>query len=249
MKREGGIFGLRPVIEAIESGKTIDKLFVQKGLQGDIFSQLRKLITEYDIPTSYVPVEKLNRLTGKNHQGIYAFLSPIEFDSIENVLPQIYEKGKTPFLLILDRVSDVRNFGAIARTAECVGIDAIVIPSKGSASVNADAIKTSTGALYNIPVCKEANLKKTVEYLQQSGIAMVAASEKSDKFLYDADFTGPIAIIMGSEEDGISDNLLKISDNIIKLPMAGQTASLNVSVACGAILYEAVRQRINANLF
>ncbi len=249
MKREGGIFGLRPVIEAIESGKTIDKLFVQKGLQGEIFSQLRKLITEYDIPTSYVPVEKLNRLTGKNHQGIYAFLSPIDFDSIENVLPQIYEQGKTPFLLILDRVSDVRNFGAIARTAECVGIDAIIVPMKGSASVNADAIKTSTGALYNIPVCKEHNLKKTVEYLQQSGISTVAASEKSEKLLYDADFSTPVAIIMGSEEDGISDNLLKISDNIIKLPMAGQTASLNVSVACGAILYEAVRQRINANIF
>lgn len=249
MKREGGIFGLRPVIEAIESGKTIDKLFVQKGLQGEIFSQLRKLITEYDIPTSYVPVEKLNRLTGKNHQGIYAFLSPIDFDSIENVLPQIYEQGKTPFLLILDRVSDVRNFGAIARTAECVGIDAIIVPMKGSASVNADAIKTSTGALYNIPVCKEHNLKKTVEYLQQSGISTVAASEKSEKLLYDADFSTPVAIIMGSEEDGISDNLLKISDNIIKLPMAGQTASLNVSVACGAILYEAVRQRINSNIF
>ncbi|ADX67951.1 MULTISPECIES: 23S rRNA (guanosine(2251)-2'-O)-methyltransferase RlmB [Weeksella] len=249
MKNEGGIFGLRPIIEAIESGKTIDKLFVQKGLQGEIFSQLRKLIAQYEIPTSYVPVEKLNRLTGKNHQGVYAFLSPIEFDSIENVLPQIYERGKTPFLLILDRVSDVRNFGAIARTAECVGIDAIIIPYKGSASVNADAVKTSAGALYNIPICKENNLKKTVDYLQQSGIVLAAASEKSDTYLYDVDFTTPLAIIMGSEEDGVSDALLKVSDYIIKLPMAGQTASLNVSVACGAILYEAVRQRLNVDLF
>ncbi len=249
MKNEGGIFGLRPIIEAIESGKTIDKLFIQKGLQGEIFSQLRKLITQYEIPTSYVPVEKLNRLTGKNHQGVYAFLSPIEFDSIENVLPQIYERGKTPFLLVLDRVSDVRNFGAIARTAECVGIDAIIIPNKGSASVNADAVKTSAGALYNIPICKENNLKKTVEYLQQSGIVLAAASEKADTYLYDVDFTTPLAIIMGSEEDGVSDALLKIADNIIKLPMAGQTASLNVSVACGAILYEAVRQRLKVDLF
>ncbi|WP_288764160.1 23S rRNA (guanosine(2251)-2'-O)-methyltransferase RlmB [uncultured Weeksella sp.] len=249
MKNEGGVFGLRPIIEAIESGKTIDKLFVQKGLQGEIFSQLRKLIAQYEIPTSYVPVEKLNRLTGKNHQGVYAFLSPIEFDSIENVLPQIYERGKTPFLLILDRVSDVRNFGAIARTAECVGIDAIIIPYKGSASVNADAVKTSAGALYNIPICKENNLKKTVDYLQQSGIVLAAASEKSDTYLYDVDFTTPLAIIMGSEEDGVSDALLKVSDYIIKLPMAGQTASLNVSVACGAILYEAVRQRLNVDLF
>jgi len=249
MKNEGGIFGLRPVIEAIEAGKTIDKIFVQKGLQGEIFSELRKLITEHEIPVSYVPVEKLNRFTGKNHQGVYAFISPIEFDSIENVLPQIYEKGKTPFILILDRVSDVRNFGAIARTAECVGVDAIIIPSKGSASVNGDAIKTSTGALYNIPVCKEGNLVNVVRYLQASGISVFSASEKASEFMYDVDFAVPTAIVMGSEEDGVSDSIIKISDKMIKLPMAGQTASLNVSVACGAMLYEAVRQRILADLF
>lgn len=249
MKNEAGIFGLRPVIEAIEAGKTIDKIFIQKGLQGEIFSELRKLVTEYEIPVSYVPLEKLNRFTGKNHQGVYAFVSPIEFDSIENVLPQIWEKGKTPFLLILDRVSDVRNFGAIARTAECVGIDAIIIPAKGSASVNADAIKTSTGALFNIPVCKEGNLINVIKYLQSAGISVFSASEKSADFIYEADFSVPSAIVLGSEEDGVSDSILKISDKIIKLPMTGQTASLNVSVACGAILYEAVRQRINQDLF
>lgn len=249
MKNEGGIFGLRPVIEAIEAGKTIDKIFVQKGLQGEIFYELRKLITEYEIPVSYVPVEKLNRFTGKNHQGVYAFISPIEFDSIENVLPQVWEQGKTPFILILDRVSDVRNFGAIARTAECVGVDVIIVPAKGSASVNADAIKTSTGALFNIPVCRETSLVNVIQYLQASGITVVAASEKSAEYIYDANFSVPTAIVMGSEEDGVSDSILKVSDKIVKLPMTGQTASLNVSVACGAILYEAVRQRMNADLF
>lgn len=242
-ENQNGIFGLRPVIEAIEAGKTVDKLFIQKGLQGEIFSELRSLIRDYEIPAQYVPLEKLNRLTRKNHQGVFAFLSPIEFHQIENLLPQIYEQGKNPFILILDRVSDVRNFGAIARTAECVGVDAIIIPQKGSASVNADAVKTSTGALYNIPVCKEASLRKAVAYLQQSGIRIVSATEKAKDYLYDADFSVPTAVMMGSEEDGISDDLIKISDHIVKLPMFGKTSSLNVSVACGAFLYEVIRQR------
>lgn len=240
---EKGIFGLRPVIEAIEAGKTVDKLFVQKGLQGEIFYELRKLITEYEIPTQYVPLEKLNRLTRKNHQGIFAFLSPIEFHDIESLLPQIYESGKNPFILILDRVSDVRNFGAIARTAECVGVDAIIVPHKGSASINADAVKTSTGALYNIPVCKEANLKKTIQFLKNSGIQVVGATEKAAEFMYEADYSVPTAVLMGSEEDGISDELLKIADRIVKLPMFGTTSSLNVSVACGVFMYEVIRQR------
>lgn len=244
MKKEGGIFGLRPIIEAIEAGKTIDKIFIQKGLQGDTFSELRKLIKENDISVSYVPIEKLNRFTRKNHQGVYAFLSPIDFYSIEDILPQIYEEGRVPFLLMLDRISDVRNFGAIARTAECVGIDAIIIPQKGSASINADAIKTSTGALYNIPVCKEINLRKTIDYLQQFGVQIVSATEKAEDYIYKADFSLPTAIVMGSEEDGISDQILKVSDKIVKLPMFGETASLNVSVACGVFLYEAVRQKL-----
>ncbi|MDD3771780.1 MAG: 23S rRNA (guanosine(2251)-2'-O)-methyltransferase RlmB [Weeksellaceae bacterium] len=246
-EKESGIFGLHPVMEAIEAGKTIDKLFVQKGLQGENFSKLRRLISDYDIPTQYVPLEKLNRLTRKNHQGVFAFLSPIDFYQIEDLLPQIYEAGKNPFLLILDRVSDVRNFGAIARTAECAGVDAIIVPQKGSASVNADAIKTSTGALYNIPVCKEANLKKTIQLLQNSGIQIISATEKASDFIYDADFQPPTAVLMGSEEDGISNDLLKISDKIVKLPMFGNTSSLNVSVACGIFLYEIIRQRAEFN--
>ncbi|MFA5619586.1 MAG: 23S rRNA (guanosine(2251)-2'-O)-methyltransferase RlmB [Weeksellaceae bacterium] len=240
---ENGIFGLHPVIEAVEAGKTIDKLMIQKGLQGETFFKLRKLIQQYEIPFQYVPVEKLNRLTRKNHQGVYAFLSPIEFHKIENILPQIYEAGRNPFLLILDRISDVRNFGAIVRTAECVGVDAVIIPQKGAASLNADAIKTSAGALFNLPVCKENNLKKTVEFLQNSGISVISATEKAADFIYDADFSVPVAVLMGSEGDGISDELLKASDKIVKLPMTGKTSSLNVSVACGVFLFEAVRQR------
>lgn len=240
---ENGIFGLHPVIEAVEAGKTIDKLMIQKGLQGKTFFKLRKLIQQYEIPFQYVPVEKLNRLTRKNHQGVYAFLSPIEFHKIENILPQIYEAGRNPFLLILDRISDVRNFGAIVRTAECVGVDAVIIPQKGAASLNADAIKTSAGALFNLPVCKENNLKKTVEFLQNSGISVISATEKAADFIYDADFSVPVAVLMGSEGNGISDELLKASDKIVKLPMTGKTSSLNVSVACGVFLFEAVRQR------
>jgi|SRR5690554_275160 23S rRNA (guanosine2251-2'-O)-methyltransferase len=243
-ENEKGIFGLRPIIEAVQAGKTIDKLFVQKGLQGEIFSELRKLINQYDIQVQYVPVEKLNRLTRKNHQGVFAFVSPVEFYRLDNLLPQIYEQGKNPFLLILDRLSDVRNFGAIARTAECVGVDAIIIPHKGAASVNADAVKTSAGALYNIPVCKENNLKKTVRFLQDSGIKIICATEKAKDFVYKADFKPPIAIVMGSEEDGVSDDILRIADENVKLPMSGKTSSLNVSVACGVFLFEAVRQRM-----
>ncbi len=244
MKDKDRIFGLRPVLEAIDSGKTIDKLMVQKGLQGEIFGELKKKARDYNIPTQYVPVEKLNRLTRKNHQGVFAFLSPIDFYSIENLLPTIYEEGKNPLILILDRISDVRNFGAIARTAECTGVDAIIIPEKGSASVNEDAIKTSTGALYKIPVCKEKSLKDTVNYLQMSGLQVVAATEKTEELLYDVDFTTPTAIVMGSEEDGVSNDIIRMADELAKLPMKGDIGSLNVAVASGAFLYEVVRQRI-----
>lgn len=242
-KKENGIFGLRPIIEAIESGKTIDKLFVQKGLQGETYLQLNQLVREHRIPVQYVPIEKLNRFTRKNHQGVYAFLSPIDFYRIENLLPQIWEKGENPLILILDRVSDVRNFGAIARTAEIVGADAIIIPEKGSAAVNADAVKTSAGALFNIKVCKERDLGRAVRFLQESGIAVISATEKAEEYIYDADLSVPCAIVVGSEDDGVSNDLLKMSDQIARLPMSGKTSSLNVSVASGIFLYEAVRQR------
>lgn len=237
------IFGSRPIIEALDSGKTIDKLMVQKGLRSDIINELLSKARNLDVPIQYVPLEKLNRLTRKNHQGVFAFLSPIDFYSIENILPGIYETGKMPLLLILDRLSDVRNFGAIARTAECCGVDAIIIPEKGSASINEDAVKTSAGALFKIPVCKVKNLKETVNFLQLSGISVVAATEKTNDLIYDVNYTQPTAIVMGSEDNGVSNEILRSADYLAKLPMLGEIGSLNVSVACGAFLYEVIRQR------
>lgn len=246
-KKDDFIFGLRPVMEALEAGKTVDKIFVQNALQGEIYIELKQLLAKHNLRPNYVPVEKLNRFTRKNHQGVVAFISDVPFYKIEDVLPQLFEAGKTPFILILDRLTDVRNFGAICRTAECVGIDAIVIPEKGGAPINSDAIKTSAGAIYNIKICKEKNLAHSVDFLQQSGIKVFAATEKAQKLIYDADFTEPCAIVMGNEETGISKEVLHHSDEKIKLPIEGKTQSLNVSVACGAILYEAVRQKIINN--
>lgn len=237
------IFGLRPVIEAIEAGKTIDKIFVQNALQGPIYAELKTILAKYKIRPNYVPIEKLNRFTRKNHQGVVAFISDVPFHKIEDILPQIFEEGKTPFLLILDRLTDVRNFGAICRTAECAGIDAVIIPEKGAAPINSDAIKTSAGAIYNIKICKQNNLAHTVDFLQQSGVQVFAATEKAQKLIYDVSFTEPCALVMGNEETGISKEVLHHSDEKIKLPIEGKTQSLNVSVACGAILYEAVRQK------
>ncbi|MFX1794686.1 23S rRNA (guanosine(2251)-2'-O)-methyltransferase RlmB [Riemerella anatipestifer] len=243
-KKEDFIFGLRPVIEAIEAGKTIDKVFLQNGLQGSIYAELKTLLAKHKIRPNYVPIEKLNRFTRKNHQGVVAFISDIPFYSIEAVLPEIFEQGKTPFLVILDRLTDVRNFGAICRTAECVGVDAIIIPEKGAAPINSDAIKTSAGALYNVKICKEKNLAHTVDFLQQSGVSVFSATEKAEQLIYDVDFKIPFALVMGNEEKGISKEVLHHSDEKIKLPIEGKTQSLNVSVACGAILYEVVRQRM-----
>ncbi len=239
------IFGIRAVIEAINAGKQVDKLFIQKGLSGELYSELKSLIKHYDVNHSYVPIEKINRFTRKNHQGVYAFISPVTFYSIEELLPQLYERGETPLLLVLDRITDVRNFGAIARTAECVGVHAIITPLQNTAPVNEDAIKTSAGALYNIPICKERNLKASLKYLQESGVKLISCTEKTDDLVYDADYTVPCAILMGSEEDGISNEFIKMSDSKAKLPMHGKIGSLNVSVATGAILYEATRQRLN----
>ena len=202
------------------------------------------MLAEHKIRANYVPVEKLNRFTRKNHQGVVAFISDVPFHSIENIVPELFEAGKTPFLLILDRLTDVRNFGAICRTAECVGVDAIIIPEKGGAPINSDAIKTSAGAIYNLKICKEKNLSHVVDFLQQSGIQVFSATEKAQKLLYHVDFNQPCAIVMGNEETGISKEVLHHSDEKIKLPIEGKTQSLNVSVACGAILYEATRQRM-----
>ncbi len=240
------IFGIRSVIEAIESGKEIENLYVQKGLSGDLFKELRQLLDQHQLNAQFVPIEKLNRLTQKNHQGVVAFISPINYYRIEDIIPFVYEKGETPLILVLDRVTDVRNFGAIARTAECAGVHAIVIPLKGSAQVNADAIKTSAGALYTIPVCREVNLKYTLRFLQESGLQVIACTEKNEESLYDKDMSGPTAILMGSEEDGISSEYLRIADSYAKIPMMGSIDSLNVSVSAGVILYEVVRQRLTS---
>lgn len=240
------VFGARAIIEAIRSGKEIDKLFIQNGVKSDLIAELKQLASERQIPAIFVPLEKLNRLTNKNHQGAVCFISPVDFYKIEDILVKIFEEGKTPLLLILDRITDVRNFGAIARTAECAGVHAIIVPTRGGAPVNGDAIKTSAGALYKIPVCRENNLKYIIEYLKESGVQIIACSEKTNNLYYDVDLSVPTAILMGSEEDGISPEYFKRSTIAAKIPLCGTIESLNVGVATGIILYEAVRQRRNS---
>ena len=238
------IFGIRAIIEAVNSGKTIDKLFIQKGLHNDLFAELWKLVRLNRINYKHVPLEKINRLTRKNHQGVFAFISPIDFHSIEDVIPSLYEQGKNPLILVLDRITDVRNFGAIARTAECAGVDAIIIPEQNAAAINADAIKTSAGALHKITVCRTWNLKLAIQFMKESGLQLVGCTEKTQDMMYKPDYTSPTAIIMGSEENGVSPELLKMCDVRAKIPLAGKIASLNVSVATGVILYEVIRQRV-----
>jgi 23S rRNA (guanosine2251-2'-O)-methyltransferase len=243
LSKENIIFGIRPIIEAIKAGKEIEKILLQTNLKGENSWELRKLTTELDIPVQYVPIEKLNRVTQKNHQGVIAYISPVIYQPLEQIVPSLFENGKTPFLLILDRITDVRNFGAIARTAECAGVHAIVVPSKGSGLINEDAVKTSAGALYKIPVCREENLKTTIEFLKDSGLKIISCTEKGEQLYYEADYREPLAIIMGSEEDGVSQEYLKRSDAMVKLPVLGEIESLNVSVAAGIVLYEVVKQR------
>lgn len=244
MQEQTQIFGIRAIIEAINAGETIDKVFLQKGLKGDLFSELEFVLRQNAVSSSYVPVEKLNRLTKGNHQGAVAQISPIAFYDLEELVVQVTESGKTPLFLLLDQLSDVRNFGAIIRTAECTGVNGIIIQKKGGAPVNGDTIKTSAGAVFKVPICKVDHIKDAVFYMQASGIKVVAATEKTDDTLYDIDFTEPCAIIMGSEDRGINPSTLKVVDARAKLPLLGEIGSLNVSVACGAFLYEAVRQRL-----
>jgi len=241
---ENLIFGTRAVIEAISAGKEIDKIIIQKGLSNQLYSELRKAIKDLDIPIQIVPPEKINRITSKNHQGVLAFVSQITYYEVEDLLTNVFEKGRVPLVLILDRVTDVRNFGAIARSADCAGVDFIIIPSRGAAQINADAVKTSAGALNRIKVCRVDNLKNSIEYLKESGLQIIACHEKTESFHFNTDLTKPTAIIMGSEENGISNEYLKRSDMQVKIPMVGNIASLNVSVATGIILFEAVKQRM-----
>lgn len=237
------IFGTRAIIEAINSGKEIDKLLIQKGLTNELTLELSKLATSRNIPFSKVPVEKLDSITRKNHQGAICFLSAVVYSSLDNIVTECFQQGKNPFILLLDRITDVRNFGAIARTAECAGMHAIVIPGKGSAQINSDAMKTSAGALNYIPVCREPNLKETINYLKNSGIQVVASSEKAEDLIYAIDFKVPTAILLGSEEDGISPEYLKLASHAARIPLSGKIGSLNVSVAAAIVVFEGIRQR------
>ena len=246
MTETTNIFGIRAIIEAIESGSTINKIYLQKGLRGELFYELNKLIKTKSLTTSMVPVEKLNRLSkNNNHQGAVAQISPVEFYNLETLIEETLDNGTTPLFLLLDQLSDVRNFGAIIRTAECTGVNGIIIQKNGSAPVNAETIKTSAGAAFKIPICKVDHLKDALFILESSEIKTVAATEKTQDSLYNINLNQPLAIIMGSEHRGINPSILKMVDYKAKLPLLGDIASLNVSVACGAFLYETVRQRMD----
>ena len=242
-KKEEFIYGTRAVIEAIEAGKEIERLLIQKDVKNELISELITIARQYNTPYTKVPLEKLNRVTRKNHQGAVAFISAIQYASLDNIISSTYAQGASPLLLVLDRVTDVRNFGAIARTAECSGAHGIIIPDKGSAQINSDAMKTSAGALNHIPVCRTSSLKKTLLELQENGIQIVACTEKASDLIFTQKLDEPIALLLGSEEDGISDEYLRIADHMAKLPIKGKIESLNVSVAASVVLYEAVRQR------
>lgn len=246
MKASHIIYGVHPIHEALDSAKTIDKVLIQKGLQQESLQKLMPRLREALVPYQYVPKVALDKITRKNHQGIIAYISPIEYTQLEWLLPSIYEKGETPLLIILDHITDVRNFGAICRSAESAGAHAVVIPARGAAQVNEDAVKTSAGALLRIPVCRVQSLADTMAFLSQSGLRVVACHEGGEQAYFEADLGGPTAIIVGSEEVGISPALLNHCSESMRIPMAGQTGSLNVSVASGIALFEALRQRMSA---
>jgi 23S rRNA (guanosine2251-2'-O)-methyltransferase len=242
-KESDCIFGLHAVIEAIRAGKQIDRLLIKQGLQGALYHELMTEVRKNNIVYQIVPLERIELVTKKNHQGVLAWLSVIEYQYIANLLPMIYEKGEDPLIIALDGVSDVRNFGAIVRTAECLGAHAIIIPEKGSARITADAVKTSAGALHSFPVCREKSIVRSIEYLKESGLKVFSAAEKSGIAVSEAKLTGPVVLILGAEDKGISRELISLSDKEIKIPMTGSIGSLNVSVAAGILLYEIVRQR------
>lgn len=239
------VFGIRAVIEAIESGKQVDKVLMKKDLGGELARELLSVTREYNVPVQRVPVERINKVTRKNHQGVIAFMAAVDYYHVDDIVPALYDEGINPLVVVLDGVTDVRNFGAIARTCECAGVNCIVIPERNSVSVNADAVKTSAGALNYLPVCRERNLVKAVHYLRDSGFKVMGTSEKTDLNYTKADFTGPVAIVLGAEDTGISTDVLKLCDTLVAIPEFGQINSLNVSVAGGIMIYEVVRQRLN----
>jgi 23S rRNA (guanosine2251-2'-O)-methyltransferase len=241
--KSGIIFGIHPVNEAIRSGKPIDKVLIKLGFKSETLPGLFPALKEQNIPFQYVPLEKLNRLTGGNHQGIIALVSELEYTELDKLVPMLFDQGKLPVLVLLDSITDVRNLGALARSAECAGMDALIVPSKGSAQINADAIKTSAGALNNIPVCRVNSLEDAAKYLHDCGFQLVAATEKAEEFIYTADFNKPIALMLGAEDTGIDPKLLKMADVLVKIPMYGAIQSLNVSAAASVLFFEIVRQR------
>jgi 23S rRNA (guanosine2251-2'-O)-methyltransferase len=239
------IFGVRAVIEAIEAGKEIDKIMVKHDLQSDLSRQLIAATKNRLIPIQRVPIERINRITNKNHQGVIAFISAVAYHQVEQIVPTLFEEGKNPLLVMLDGLTDVRNFGAIARTCECAGVDAIIIPARGSVTVNADAVKTSAGALMSLPVCKELNITETLKYLKDCGYRILAATEKGDKLYTEADYSSPTCIVMGAEDKGVARERLALCDELVRIPITGKIESLNVSVASGILIYEAIKQRNN----
>lgn len=238
------IFGVHAVIEAIDARKEINKIMIQRGMDKALFKELKEALANKKYTLQFVPAEKLNRLTQKNHQGVIAFISPVIYHELSDVLADVFERGDIPNILVLDRITDVRNFGAIARTAECSGVHAIVIPDKNSALITSDSIKTSSGALHKIPVCKSRDLEESVAFLKESGLRIVACTEKTHDLVFDVTMTGPTAIIMGSEEDGISQELLTLAHQRAKIPLLGTVSSYNVGVSAGIVLYEKMRQMI-----
>lgn len=246
MDKRDLVYGTRAVIEAARSGRQVEKVFLQSGLTNDLMKELVTALKEHGIPFSFVPAEKLNRLTNRNHQGAVGLLAAVQYAPLQPIIDHAYSEGRAPFLLLLDRITDVRNFGAVARTCECAGLDAIVMEEKGNAPVTSDAVKTSAGALHHLPVCRVKSLKETMKALRDNGIQVVACTEKAAQDIYEADLSGPTALLMGSEEDGISTPLLKDADLLVKIPLRGKIESLNVSVAAGVAIYEAVRQKMFA---
>lgn len=243
MEKSDYIFGIRAVIEAVEAGRSIDKVLVRRDLGGDLGRELMDKLSEYGVVVQKVPQEKLNRITMKNHQGAIALLSPIDYSRLEHLVPLFYEEGRNPLVVVLDGITDTRNFGAIGRTAACAGVDAIVIPERNSVSVTPDAVKTSAGGLFHVPVCREKDTLSAVRFLKDNGYHIVGATEKGAAPYTDADYRVPVAIVMGSEDTGISDGVLRICDDLAAIPIVGKIESLNVSVAAGIMIYEALRQR------
>lgn len=236
------IYGIRAVMEAIKAGKEIDKVMVRKGLSGDLAQEFLSMLRQNGIAPQFVPNDKFVQFGSRNHQGVVAFVSPVDFQPLEEVIARLWEEGKNPFIVLLDSVTDVRNFGAIVRTAECAGAHAVVFPSKGSARIGSDAVKTSAGALHHMPICKINSLKSTISFLQLSGLRVVAATEKASTTFTQANLKPPICIVMGSEDTGISENALKMADELVSIPIRGNVDSLNVSVAAGLMMYEVIRQ-------